>query len=87
MDDPFISLMQARPNSTTVIPMRDIDYILIYGIKAEIISTLEPNSPAHSDHLGIIIDFDLSSHFSSSFSAINNISPRLLTSGNNSTVT
>jgi hypothetical protein len=86
MDDPFISLMQARPNSTTFTPMRDIDYILTYGIKAEIISTLEPNSPAHSDHLGIVINFDLSSHFSSTFSDINNTSPRLLTSGNNSTV-
>jgi hypothetical protein len=86
MDDPFISLMQEGPNSTTLTPMREIDCILTYGIKAEIISTLEPNSPAHSDHLGISINFNLLSHFLSTFSDISSVSPHLLTSGNNSTV-
>jgi len=78
--------MQARPNSTTLTPRRDIDYILTYGIKAELISTLGPHSPAHFDHLGIIIDFDLSLHFSSTFSDMNSVTPRLLTSGINSSV-
>jgi hypothetical protein len=54
MDDPFIQLFGSRPNSTTQTPNRNIDFILTYGINIVNISTLVPNFPAHSDHLGMI---------------------------------
>jgi hypothetical protein len=84
MDDPFIQLMQSCPNSTTIHPNRDIDYVLTYGIKISNISTLAQNSPAASDHLGIVFDIDLASYFSSKYSDINLHPPRMLTSGNRS---
>jgi hypothetical protein len=40
MDDPFIKLLNARPNSTTVTPNRVIDHILTFGIDIINISTL-----------------------------------------------
>jgi hypothetical protein len=86
MEDPFIQLMNSRPNSTTIIPNRDIDFILTYGIHVTNISTLSPNLPATSDHLGIILDIDLASHFSSSYSDLGSQSPRMLTSGNRRSV-
>jgi len=79
MDDPFIKLFNSRPNSTTIIPNRDIDYILTYGVDISNISTLHQNLPCCSDHLGILKDIDLEKFFSSSYSDINSISPRSLT--------
>jgi len=40
MEDPFIKLLNSRPNSTTIIPNRDIDYVLTYGVDIMNISTL-----------------------------------------------
>jgi hypothetical protein len=70
MDDPFISLVGRWPNSTTQTPNRDIDFILSYGIKVKNISTLTPNIPAHSGHLGVVVDIDINSYFQSSYSDI-----------------
>jgi hypothetical protein len=81
MDDPFIHLMNSRPNSTTIFPNHDIDFILTHGIDASNISTLSLNSPAVSDHLGIIIDFNLASHFSSTYSNLGTTPTRMLTFG------
>ncbi len=63
MEDPFVQCVNSRPNPTTLTPNRDIDYILTNGIKIPSIPTLHPNNPAHSDHLGIVFDVDLSSYF------------------------
>jgi hypothetical protein len=82
MEDPFVQCVDSRPNSSTLTPNRDIDYILTNGIKIPSIPTLHPNNPAHSDHLGIVFDVDLSSYFSSSYSDIASPSHCLLTSGN-----
>jgi hypothetical protein len=82
LDDPFIQLVGRRPNSTTYNPNRDIDYVLTYGINATSISTLAPNSPTHSDHLGIVFDLDLGTYFSSIYSQISTPNHRILTSGN-----
>jgi hypothetical protein len=87
MDDPFIKLFSSRPNSTTITPNRDIDYILTSGIDISNISTLHQNLPCCSDHLGILFDIDLEKFFSSSYSDIYSISPRSLTSGNLRSVT
>jgi hypothetical protein len=81
-DNPFIQLLGRRPNSTTTTPNRDIDFLLTYGISVKNISTLLPNTPAHSDHLGIVYDLDLGSFFSSVYSEVCTIPPRALTSGN-----
>jgi hypothetical protein len=86
MDDPFIQLMQARPNSTTIHPNWDIDYILTHGINIVNITTLPPNIPATSDHLGIVFDIDIASYFSSSYSNICSPNPRMLSSGNQQSV-
>jgi hypothetical protein len=67
MDDPFIRVMGSRPNSTTVTPISDIDYILSYGIHIDTISTLQQSFPCHSDHLGTVFDIDLACSFSSSY--------------------
>jgi len=82
MEDPFIKLKNSRPNTTTIIPNRDIDYVLSYGIDVLNISMLHQNIPCFSDHLGIVLDIDLNKYFSSTFSDIFTVSPRLLTSGN-----
>jgi hypothetical protein len=63
LDDPFIQLVSSRPNSTTLTPNHDIDYILTHGIQISNISTLEPNTPAHSDHLGIVFDINMADFF------------------------
>jgi hypothetical protein len=68
MTDPFKSIMSKRPNSSTLLPNRDIDYVLSFGVTISAISTLSPSIPAHSDHLGIIFDIDVESFFSSSYS-------------------
>jgi endonuclease/exonuclease/phosphatase family metal-dependent hydrolase len=44
-------------------PNHDIDYELTYGIKISSITILAKNSPAASDHLGIVFDIDLASYF------------------------
>jgi len=87
MDDPFIKLLNARPNSTTVTPNRDIDHILTFGIDIINISTLRQNNPCISDHLGILFDIDVQTFFSSSYSDISQNPPRSLTSGNLKSVT
>jgi len=74
--------MGSRPNSTTVTPNSDIDYILSYGIHIDTISTLQQSFPCHSDHLGTVFDIDLACSFSSSYTDICQNSPRMLTSGN-----
>jgi len=86
MVDPFIQLLSKRPNSTTLTPNRDIDYVLTYGINASAITTLSPNIPLISD-LGIILDIDLGTYFSSNYSNIATPSPRILTSGNTRSAT
>jgi hypothetical protein len=86
LDDPFLMLIGSLPNSTTTTPQRDIDYVLTHGIQAKSISTLQINNPAQSDHLGIVIDFDLETLFSSRFSTIQETVPRLLNAGNKSSV-
>jgi hypothetical protein len=63
MDDPFIQLLSKCPNSTTLIPNRDIDYVLTYGINAKAMTTLAPNIPLTLDHLGILLDLDLEEFF------------------------
>jgi hypothetical protein len=80
--DSFIQLVNSRPNSTTLIPNRDIDFILSYSIDIVNISTLHQNTPCYSDNLGIVCDIDLGKFFSSTYSDITSISPRLLTSRN-----
>jgi hypothetical protein len=70
MEDPFITFTGNRPNSTTQTPNRDIDFVLTFVINVVNISTLEPNIPSHSDHLGMIFDLDLQSFFSSKYSDI-----------------
>jgi hypothetical protein len=82
MDDPFVQLMNSRPNSTTIFPNRDIDYVLTYGINVPNISTMGPNTLAHSDHQAIVLDLDLASFFSSKYSDLGSLSVWLLTSGN-----
>jgi hypothetical protein len=63
MDDPFIQLVRHRPNSTTQTPNRDIDFVLTFGINIINISTLEPNIPSYSDHIGLLFDLDINSFF------------------------
>jgi endonuclease/exonuclease/phosphatase family metal-dependent hydrolase len=70
VDNPFVQLTGNRPNSTTQTPHRDIDYVLTFGINITNISTLEINDPCVSDHLGIIFDIDIASHFASRYSDI-----------------
>jgi hypothetical protein len=70
LDDPFVQLIGHRPNSTTLFPNHDIDYILTHGIDIRNISTLPPNNPSHSDHLEIIFDIDIHSYFSSTYSEL-----------------
>jgi endonuclease/exonuclease/phosphatase family metal-dependent hydrolase len=53
-------------------PHRDIDYVSKFGIHVMNISTLGINYPVISDHLGIILDLDLASYFSSDYSDIAN---------------
>jgi hypothetical protein len=48
MYDPFIKLME-RPNSTTITPNRDIDYVLTHGIDAVNLSTMAPNFCTYQD--------------------------------------
>jgi hypothetical protein len=67
MIDPFIAITQQRPNSITLTPNRDIDYILMFGIEIQNITTLGPDHPAISDHLGITFDIDPEKFFSSQF--------------------
>jgi hypothetical protein len=87
LTDPFKKLVNSRPNSTTIIPNRDIDFVLSYGIDIVNKSTLHLDNPCQSDHLGIAFDLDLNKFFSSSYSDIMSVSPRLLTSGNLKAVT
>lgn len=86
MDDPFIQTMMTRPNSTTHYPNRDIDYVLTHGVPISSMSTVVPNYPAHSDHLGTVFDINLYLFFSSTLSDLHLASPRFLTSGNEKSV-
>lgn len=86
MDDPFITLTGHWPNSTTQTPGRDIDYILPFDISISNITTIPINCPAISDHLGIIMDINLASHFSSVFSEPHLQPSWSLTSGNEKSV-
>ena len=56
--------------------------MLSHGINAINISTLSPDFPAHSDHLGIVLDIDLAAYFSSTYSDMCSAPPRMLTSDN-----
>jgi hypothetical protein len=69
MDDPFLQLISSCPNSTT------------YGILAQAILMLTIDTPAVSDHLGIVIDFDLEAYFSTTFSALATFPTQTLSSG------
>jgi hypothetical protein len=82
MSGPFRDLFGSRPNSTTHTPNQDIVLVLMHGIKVSGISMLGINYPAQSDHLGIVVDLDMESFFSSIFSDLATRSPRNLTSGN-----
>jgi hypothetical protein len=86
MTDPFVDILGSRPNSTTLTPNRDIDFIYTFGISFMNISTLSINTPALSDHLGIPFDIDLESFFSLKYSSMADASPRMLSAGNNKTV-
>jgi endonuclease/exonuclease/phosphatase family metal-dependent hydrolase len=59
MDDPFVQLIGQRPPTTTSTPGQDIDYILTYDIDPINITTLPPDTPAISDHLGLCMDIDI----------------------------
>jgi len=86
MSDPFRELFGNRPNSTTQTPNHDIDFVLTHGISVSGISTLEMNNPAQSDHLGICINLNLASFFSSNFSDMTSQAPRNLISGKKKSV-
>jgi len=86
VDDPFVQLHGQRPNFTTINPNRDIDYILTFGINATHVSTLPINTPTLSNHLGMIIDFDMASHFASTYSALAIMPHQSLSSGNKRSV-
>jgi hypothetical protein len=86
MTDPFVNILGSRPNSTTLTPNRDIDFIYTFGISITNISTLSLNTPALSDHIGIAFDIDLESFFSSKYSSIADASPQMLSAGNKKTV-
>lgn len=62
---PFLRLTGAHPHSTTLTPLRDIDFILTHGIQVTHVTTLHPNTPACSDHLGMVLDIDVVTFFSS----------------------
>jgi len=87
MDDPIRILLGQHPNSTTIHPNRDIDFILTFGNDVDNISTLIPDYPAHSDHLGIALDVNLKRFFSSTFSDASYCPPQSLSSGNGKSVT
>jgi hypothetical protein len=63
IDDLFVQLMARWPNSTTITPNRDIDFVLTYGINVSNLSTMAPNIPVHFDHLGIVLDLYLGVYF------------------------
>jgi hypothetical protein len=86
MDDPFIQLTGRCPYSTTQPPGREIDYVLSFDINIRSISSLPINIPAISDHLGIVFDVDLATHFSSQYSEVTDHVPRMLSSGNKRSV-
>lgn len=86
MIDPFIQTSGYRPYSTTQIPIRDIDYVLTFNVPVTTISTLPLNTPAQSDHLGILFDVDISSFFSANYSDVATYPKRMLTSGNKKAV-
>jgi hypothetical protein len=75
MEDPCITFTGHCPNSTTQTPGRDIDLVLTYGITPDSISTIPLNNPATSDHIGIILDINLATHFDSKFSEIMQCNP------------
>lgn len=82
MTDPFIELLNNRPNTTTLTPGRDIDYILTYGLNIQNISTLGINMPARSDHQGIGIDICTEELFTGRYSTLHQQPRRLLTLNN-----
>jgi len=86
LNDPFIDLCGAHPNSTTQIPFRDIEYVLTYGVNSSSISTLGLNNPAPSDHFGICFDNDMVKFFNSSYSNLSTYQPRGLASGHGPSV-
>jgi hypothetical protein len=86
MPDPFVQKTGSKPNSTTLTPNRDIDFIYTFGVNITSISALPMNTPAHSNHLGIAFDIDMESFFSLRYSAIAESSPRMLTSGNKKSI-
>ncbi len=75
MEGPFITLTGHPPISTTQTPEWDIDFVLTYGITPDSISTIPLNNPATSDHIGIILDINLATHFDSKFSEIMQCNP------------
>jgi endonuclease/exonuclease/phosphatase family metal-dependent hydrolase len=82
MDDPFIKLHGNPPPATTLHPHRDIDYILTWDVCPEAISTLEINTPAGSDHMGILIDIDITEPLGSKFGVPSPQQGHILTSQN-----
>jgi hypothetical protein len=86
MDDPFVQLTGHCPYSTTQTPGREIDYVLSFGINIRSISSLPINIPAISDHLGIVFDVDLATHFSSQYSEVTDHVPRMSSFGNKRSV-
>jgi hypothetical protein len=82
LDDPLKQLRGVRPNSTNQRPHCDIDYIETFGIHISNITTTGINNPCISDHLAIIFDIDIASHFQSEYSDIVQPPQRILTPGN-----
>jgi hypothetical protein len=82
LDDPFVELYGARPPTTTINPNSDIDYVYTWGVNITRISTLDVNTPADSDHLGICLDIDLTELFGGKYGTLAPPSRRLLTLSN-----
>jgi hypothetical protein len=66
----------------TKTPNHGIDYILTFGIPKTSISTLEADNPAVSDHLGILLDIDLTLLFSSTYNVLGSMLKWKLTTEN-----
>jgi hypothetical protein len=82
MDDPFIKLHGSRPPTTTIHKDCGIDTIFTWNVCPIAISTLPVNTPASSNHLGLLLDIDISTLFNSKVCAATPQMRQSLTSQN-----
>jgi hypothetical protein len=82
MDDAFLTLHGNRPDSTTLTPHRDIDYIFTYGFKPQYINLLPIDYPTISDHRGICLDLSIEDVFQARYSELSPLPQRKLTRRN-----